>query len=202
MADRSMVDWFFDTCRRHRPAQPALPAMPLPDTLITPRLHLRAPAASDALALFRSHAEGDELAGLLVLQAQAWVRATADSIADALSRWAQGERPYAITLADGGEVIGMLDARVLGRALCIGYVIAAANRGQGLATEAVRALVQAAWADGRFDAVTATCEAGNHASARVLRKCGFVRDPADAASALPEPPQIHRYATLRRSPSP
>ena len=56
----------------------------------------------------------------------------------------------------------------------IGYGISKEYRGWGYATEAVKAV--AAWAlqQDKVFSVEAEAEAGNHASIRVLQKCGFL----------------------------
>jgi RimJ/RimL family protein N-acetyltransferase len=66
----------------------------------------------------------------------------------------------------------------------IGYEIAPAYRNQGLATEVAQALVSHAFASGWVKSVLAHTLAEENASARVLRKCGFVKvdeynDPDD-----------------------
>jgi [ribosomal protein S5]-alanine N-acetyltransferase len=57
----------------------------------------------------------------------------------------------------------------------IGYSIAPAFQGVGLATEAARALVVRAFEEPEVRAVEAHTLAHNNASGRVLSKCGFTR---------------------------
>jgi len=57
----------------------------------------------------------------------------------------------------------------------IGYAVAPAFRGRGLATEAARALVARAFADPRVQAVTAHTLAEKNPSTGVLEKAGFRR---------------------------
>jgi len=71
----------------------------------------------------------------------------------------------------------------------IGYGIATAWRGRGLATGAVGAMLGIAAEDMRIRHLTAETAAGNIASQRVLEKNGFVRtgtrvDPEDGALIL------------------
>jgi ribosomal-protein-alanine N-acetyltransferase len=56
----------------------------------------------------------------------------------------------------------------------IGYGLAESARGQGLATEAVGALVERVWSLG-VARIVATTDEGNTASARVVEKLGFRR---------------------------
>ncbi len=68
----------------------------------------------------------------------------------------------------------------------VGYAIAPAFRGQGLATEATRSMVDSAFADPRVQAVDAHTLAHENPSTRVLEKAGFRKigeriDPEDGA---------------------
>lgn len=68
----------------------------------------------------------------------------------------------------------------------IGYCIAPAHRGRGLATQAVESLVRRAFADSRVRCVVAHTQAYHGASTRVLERCGFARafafyDPAEGS---------------------
>ena len=58
----------------------------------------------------------------------------------------------------------------------LGYEIAEARRGRGLATAATRALLEEAFADDRVSAVIAHTLAERNASNRVLEKAGFQLD--------------------------
>ena len=86
-------------------------------------------------------------------------------------------KPFAITDADTGEVIGSIDMRInrmqTGH---IGYWLAAEARGSGLTSAALRALSR--WARkelglGRVELVT---DPDNIASQRVAEKAGFTRE--------------------------
>lgn len=74
-----------------------------------------------------------------------------------------------------------------GGAVEIGYAVVASQRGQGVATEAVAALIAEAQ-DRGARAVIAETEPGNLASQAVLRACGFSpwvgMHPASAPAAL------------------
>jgi RimJ/RimL family protein N-acetyltransferase len=73
-----------------------------------------------------------------------------------------------------GEPVGgiMLMFRKEGSPLEIGFLFAQAAWGRGFATEAVRAVVEHAFAQG-VPLLEAFTDARNDASARVLLKCGF-----------------------------
>ena len=95
--------------------------------------------------------------------------------------WVQAQKdrdpPMHFAIADAGEAIGAigltLQSEVHRRSAEVGYWLGEPFWGQGIATEAVRALT--AYAFEQFDLVR--LEAGvfewNPASARVLEKCGF-----------------------------
>lgn len=103
---------------------------------------------------------------------------TAAFIARCIESWAAGRgRPYVLAHRENEAVtIGMLDARLLGNTVDIGYVLQRASWGAGLMTEAMDALSSAALAQPDCYRVQATCDTENHASARVLEKSGFVRE--------------------------
>jgi RimJ/RimL family protein N-acetyltransferase len=86
-------------------------------------------------------------------------------------------KPFAITDAETGEVIGSIDMRInrmhTGH---VGYWLAAEARGRGLTTAALRALSRWAIEDlglGRVELVT---DPDNLASQRVAEKAGFQRE--------------------------
>jgi RimJ/RimL family protein N-acetyltransferase len=86
-------------------------------------------------------------------------------------------KPFAITNAETGEVIGSIDMRInrmhTGH---VGYWLAAEARGRGLTTAALRALSRWAIEDlglGRVELVT---DPDNLASQRVAEKAGFQRE--------------------------
>ncbi|MGA7202859.1 MAG: GNAT family N-acetyltransferase [Candidatus Cybelea sp.] len=76
-----------------------------------------------------------------------------------------------------GEVVGLCSYRrpPANRRVEIGYGIALSKRGNGYATSAVAAMVQAAPLDPSVDTLTAETAAQNLASQRVLERNGFAR---------------------------
>ena len=65
---------------------------------------------------------------------------------------------------------------------CIGYRLSAENWGKGIATETAKLLVDYLYSRTDTEIITASTMIENHASARVLEKCGFIR----TARAVPE----------------
>lgn len=77
---------------------------------------------------------------------------------------------------EGGEAIGWVSLRVGDRDAEsgeIGYSLLAPYRGRGMATEAVKALVDEAFGEGRLRRLRAYCLPENHASRALLRRVGF-----------------------------
>jgi len=83
---------------------------------------------------------------------------------------------YKITLRASGRVIGgcgFLGPPDATGAVEIGYGLAPSQRGKGIATEAVKGLVEEAWRDGRVKLVFALTDQDNEPSQGVLRRAGF-----------------------------
>ncbi|MFB9181711.1 GNAT family N-acetyltransferase [Dactylosporangium sucinum] len=64
-------------------------------------------------------------------------------------------------------------------AVVVGYGLVPSARGQGYATEALRALVRFAFSNDQVRRIEADPDRANRASHRVLEKAGFVRGRAD-----------------------
>lgn len=98
-------------------------------------------------------------------------------IAACIDAWNGGNRmPYVITTRGSNEAIGMLEARVQGTAVDIGYVLARLHWGNGLMPEAIRALASESLSHLRIFRMQATCDVENIASQRALEKSGFIRE--------------------------
>ncbi|MBD8722510.1 GNAT family N-acetyltransferase [Oxalobacteraceae sp. CFBP 13708] len=75
-----------------------------------------------------------------------------------------------------GKIVGranLKDINVLERSAEVGYRIAESACGQGLATLAVRRLIQEARSHWNLSLLVANVHAGNLGSAKVLQRCGF-----------------------------
>lgn len=86
------------------------------------------------------------------------------------------ELVWALTLRSSAQLVGMAgltptDERDVAE---LGYYLAPAHWGQGLATEAARAILDYGFKAAGFASITAGHFAANPASARVLAKLGFV----------------------------
>jgi [ribosomal protein S5]-alanine N-acetyltransferase len=91
--------------------------------------------------------------------------------------------PYKITLRSSGQVVGgcgFLGPPDATGAVEIGYGLAPSQRGKGIATEAVKGLVEEAWRDGRVRTVFALTDQDNEPSHGVLRRAGFRQVDSDS----------------------
>jgi len=148
-------------------------ATPVTD-VVTPRLLLRLPRASDA-PLLADIAEDWEVAEQIaslphpftLTDAKAW-------IAMAHSAVAGGARFLVINLCDGGAPVGVIGLVPNERHYQVGYWIGRRYWGQGYATEAVTAATQHAFEALGARRVRAGVFAENLASSRVLAKAGYV----------------------------
>lgn len=150
----------------------------LPERLETERLVLRAPRASDAAHLFASYTQDAEVARYMTWRPHQRLEETANFIDRCVALWAAGtSRPYLLTLPGREDTpLGMLEARVLGHIVDLGYVLARAHWGQGYMPEAVQTLTETALALDCYFRVQATCDVENVPSARTLEKAGFTRE--------------------------
>lgn len=84
---------------------------------------------------------------------------------------------YAVTVADGGEVIGVIDITLCDkdRSGELGYAFAPWSWGHGYASEAARALIEFAFQVLRLDKVEAFAMVENEASERLLTRIGMRR---------------------------
>ncbi len=80
---------------------------------------------------------------------------------------------YACTLAENGAFIGCAGLEYLGNGPEIGYWLGEPFWGNGYATEMVEAIVGLAFRVTDLDHLVAGSRTANHASRRVLEKCGF-----------------------------
>ncbi|MFZ6801064.1 GNAT family N-acetyltransferase [Undibacterium sp. Di24W] len=95
-----------------------------------------------------------------------------------LSRYEVGTFHPSIILNQAGEVLGRANLKDIDQHLGvaeIGYRITQQSIGQGLATKAVRYLIEIACQRWQLKMLNAVVAENNKASMRVLEKCGFVR---------------------------
>ena len=146
-----------------------------PDTLHTARLVLRPVAPVDAGPIFDSYAQDPEVARFLTWRPHARIEETRTYVAACLA--ASSSRTYVLTEQGSGTLIGALDLRQSTPwRLGFGYVLARSSWRHGLMTEALTTVADWALAQPGIWRIGDVCDVDNLASARVMRKAGFIRE--------------------------
>ena len=152
--------------------------------LETARLWLRWPRAADAPAIARI-ASRPEVAEMTARIPHPYPPGAAEAfVLDARTRNASGLAIQLVAALNRGnrDVIGSFSVQAgpAGEAE-LGYMVAPDWAGQGLATEAVQALLDAVFGLAAVGSVVARVRVVNPASRRVLVKCGFAYEGAGLA---------------------
>lgn len=137
--------------------------------LKTERLVLRALRPADAAAMARLLADR-RIAINTARIPYPYAVADAEQFIASVNRL-DGEATFAVTL--DGVLIGVCGVAPREGGPEIGYWAGVSHWGQGYATEAVRALIDLAFADLAHETLQAGTRVSNPASRRVLEKCGF-----------------------------
>jgi RimJ/RimL family protein N-acetyltransferase len=175
----------------------------LPEHITTARLRLRRPAAADSRSLFLAYTQDADACRYMTWTPHADEALTRDFIESCIGAWNAGSRlPYAITERHSDVAIGTIEARLLGTAIDIGYVLAKPHWGKGLMPEAIIALADSALELAGIYRVQATCDTENIASQRALEKSGFKREGRLERYTVhpnlsPEPRACFMYARCR-----
>jgi|SRR5215831_10237782 len=148
-----------------------------PERIETERLILRVPSIADATAIFNSYARDDEVLRYLIWRPHKDLTETESFLSGCVAAW-KGDRrfPYVIMLKQSSKAIGMIEMRLDGFKVDVGYVVARPFWGEGLATECLRVLIDWALTQESTFRVWALCDVENAASARVLEKVGMQRE--------------------------
>lgn len=148
-----------------------------PETFLTDRLHLRPPALSDAETIFDTYATDPEVTRYLIWQPHKDIEETKTFLTRCAEGWSTGkDYPWAITLKESGELMGMVGLRIHEFKADIGYCLGRQFWGNGFATEAVTPIIGWALVQPEIFRVWAMCDVDNSASARVLEKVGMKRE--------------------------
>jgi RimJ/RimL family protein N-acetyltransferase len=137
--------------------------------LKTERLVLRAPRADDAAAMTRLLADRRIAINTARIPYPYGIADAEQFIASA--NQLDGEATFVVTL--DAVPIGVCGVEPREGGPEIGCWIGVSHWGQGYATEAVRALIDHAFADLQHEALVGGTRVSNPASRRVLEKCGF-----------------------------
>lgn len=144
--------------------------------LETPRLRLRDFVAGDAERVF-AYASDPEVTRWMFYGPRSEAE-TAEYLSSMLTSQRAVPRTtweVAIERRSDGRLIGACDLTIEKDGEGdLGYILAREAWGQGFATEAARALVQAGFTQLGLALIYATCDVGNTASAHVLEKAGLL----------------------------
>lgn len=128
----------------------------------------------DASAVFNGWAQDKEVTRYLTWPPHERLEQTQEFIRSCIWAWENQTRfPYMITLKENGDVVGMIDPRIEGSKVGIGYGAGRAHWGKGYMTEATQAIIDWAFQQPSLYRVYATTDVENVASQRVLEKVGM-----------------------------
>lgn len=152
--------------------------IPLPPSIQTDRLALRPPRIEDAEAVFTTWASDPEVTRYLTWRPHASADETRAFLAHCAAAWdaQRGHRPWVIERRADARLLGTIGVTLEAQRASIGYALGRAFWGQGLMTEAARAVVDALLANPSICRVWAVCDVENAASARVLEKIGMTHE--------------------------
>ena len=151
--------------------------MKAPATIQTARLVLRPPRMEDAEAIFSRYASDPDVTRYVGWPVHSSVEDTRTFLTFANAEWDHWPAgAYLVYSRAGGSLLGAtgLSFETPYRAMT-GYVFARDVWGRGYATEALQAMIDLAPTCG-VRRLYAICHVDHAASARVLEKCGFLRE--------------------------
>ncbi|MBN9317302.1 MAG: GNAT family N-acetyltransferase [Devosia sp.] len=144
----------------------------LPHRIETPRLVLRAPIRGDVPDIV-TLADNRRIHEVLARLPHPYTRADGIAFVEIFAQ-RPDERPYAVTLDD--RFIGVVGFTYHeGEPPELGYWLGEPHWGRGIMSEAVKALLEAAFATHLYPRIKARALASNSGSLNVLEKAGFVR---------------------------
>lgn len=144
----------------------------LPHRIETPRLVLRAPIRGDVTDLVKL-ADNRKIYEVLARLPNPYTRADGIAFVEIFAQ-RPDERPYAITLND--QFVGVVGFSYhTGEPPEIGYWLGEPHWGKGIMSEAVKALIEAAFATRLYPRLKARALKTNAGSLNVLEKAGFKR---------------------------
>ncbi len=143
----------------------------------TERLLLRKPRMDDAPAVFAGWVQDPDVTYFLTWRPHESIGQTESMLRNAIAAWDGDARfPYMITLKENSDVIGMIDPRIEGHKMGIGYVMNRTYQGKGYMTESTCAIIDWAFQQSTIYRVYATTDVENIASQRVMEKAGMQRE--------------------------
>lgn len=169
----------------------------------TERLHLRRPKAEDAAAIFATYATDPEVTRYLVWRPHRSVNETQQHVVRCAADWAaRREYVYAITVRGEGDApVGAIALRGAGTAVSFGFVVSREHWGRGIATEALREILDWSLAQPGIWRAAAFCDVDNMASARVMEKAGMALEGINRRAIVhpnisPDPRDVKMFAKV------
>ena len=142
----------------------------------TERLILRRFELSDAEDMFRNWASSEKVTRFLTWQPYEDAQGARDYIQTVIGGYDKGEYNWMIDMRGGQRCIGsisVVEYREDTASAEIGYCLGEAYWGQGIMTEAAKAVMQYLFYEEGFNRVQAVHDVNNPASGRVMEKCGL-----------------------------
>jgi len=151
--------------------------MNIPEIIETDRLRLRKPEVADAEAVFTGYAQDPVVTRYLIWLPHKDIGETRAFISRCLDCWT-GDKTFSWVITDKttSELLGMIEIRLDGHTVNLGYVLKRVCWRKGIMPEAAKAIVDWAMSQREIYRVWAICDVENHASARVLEKVGMQRE--------------------------
>src|SRR5262245_3387357 len=175
----------------------------LTPTLETDRLLLRPPCLEDAEPIFHSWAQDLEVTRYLTWRPHQDISETRDYLSRFTAPGADDD-PYLwiITTKIDSAVIGMIRISVNLDKADFGYVVARTEWGKGIATEALRQIIDFGFSFPEVKRIWGVCDVENPASARVMEKAGLVLEGILPAFIMhpnvsSSPRDVYCYAIVR-----
>jgi RimJ/RimL family protein N-acetyltransferase len=148
--------------------------MNLPVEILTERLSLRPPTEGDAETMFARYAHDPRVCRYLSWTPHQSVNDTVEYLRQSATEHTPSPVDrYLIWSSSSGQLLGSVGGVVQDTRVQFGYCLARDAWGQGYATEAARAYVDAAMNDPSIWRIQAYCDTENLASAHVLEKIGL-----------------------------
>jgi ribosomal-protein-alanine N-acetyltransferase len=143
----------------------------------TARLMARRAAPDAAPQIFEAYAQDPEVARYMIWRPHRDVHETVAFLERCERAWHEGIAfPWTLWMKEDKGLAGMIDARLGGTSVDIGYVLRRSLWRRGLMTEAARFVVTWALSRPGVYRVWATCDVENVASARLLESIGMKRE--------------------------
>lgn len=172
-----------------------------PNQFSTERLRLRRPRLSDAEAIFE-YASDRETIRYMDYGPRKTVAEMRDALADKPKQWDAGNFSWVVTIKPEDRPIGTAACFQNEQGVSFGYLFNKNYWGQGYGTEVAQAIAEWAIEQPGVYRLWATCDTENLASARVLEKCGLVREGRLRRCIVrpnisPMPRDVFMYARVR-----